>query len=150
MSMPTDHGLPCASYGSGPSVRPANSDGEQLAHEMRLRARLFFAVQSLPAKPLMRPAYSHQPLPCEHESPQPAATSPFLHVVSKLSGPVTSYLLVPSESIMPCSVTMPAMRLCTPQLYVPTPPGPVFDATSPATRPPVLWPTMMMFFFGDG
>ena len=73
---------------------------------------------------LTRPAYSHQPLPWEQESPHPAATSPFLHVVSKLSGPVTSYLLVPSESIMPCSVTIPAMRLCTPQFVVFTPLGP--------------------------
>src|SRR5690349_21111619 len=114
--MPGVHGLPCASNGRGPSVRPANSEGEHDAHEIRLSERLFFATQSLPAKPLIRAAYSHQPLPCAHESPHPAATSPFLHVVSKLSGPVTSYLLVPSESTMPCSVTTPAMRLCTPQL----------------------------------
>src|SRR6185369_9765935 len=101
MSRPTAHGLPCASYGRDPSLLPVHSDGEQLAHPVSIIARLLLETQSAAEKPLMRPAYSHHPLPCAHELPNPAIASPFLHVVSKLSGPATLYLLVPSESIMP-------------------------------------------------
>src|ERR1700760_658459 len=47
---------------------------------------------------------------------------------------------------MPLIDTTPAMRSCTPQSNVPTPLGPVFDATLNATRAPVEWQTRMMFF----
>src|SRR5262245_7755362 len=118
MSRPTAHGLACASYGSEPSFRPVHADGEQLAHEVSMRARLFFATQSAAGKPPTRAAYSHQPFPTAHPSPKPMIASPYLQLASKLAMPATLYLLLPSWSTMPCTVTTPAMRSCTPQSKV--------------------------------
>src|SRR5690242_2969451 len=98
-----------------------------------MSAALLLATQSAAGKPPTLPAYSHQPLPSAHESPKPMMGSPFLHVVTKLAGPTTLYLLVPSESTMPWMDTTPAIRPCTPQLCVFTPPGPTLAATSKAT-----------------
>src|SRR5689334_1019716 len=49
--VPTAYGLPCASNGSGPSFQPVHSDGEQLAVEISISARLFLATQSAAGKP---------------------------------------------------------------------------------------------------
>lgn len=87
MSRPTASGLPCASYGSEPSLRPVQALGEQLPQPVSMRARFCCATQSAAGKPSTRAAYSHQPLPGAHESPKPARASPFLQPLSKLIGP---------------------------------------------------------------
>ena len=51
---------------------------------------------------------------------------------------------------MPWMVTTPPIRLCTPQLVLPTPPVPTFAATSRATRAPLLWPIRMTLEAGAG
>ncbi|TMA62657.1 MAG: hypothetical protein E6J68_13510 [Deltaproteobacteria bacterium] len=150
MSSPSAHGLAWASYGSDPSLHPVQAAGEQLAHDVSISARLFFATQSPAPNPSTRPAYSHQPLPGAQEEPKPAIASPSLQAVSKLVKPTTLYLLLPSASTMPWMVTTPAMRFCTPQSVLPTPPGPTLAATSNATRAPLLWPIRTMFDAGAG
>jgi len=89
MSRPSAQGLACASYGSDPSLQPVHAAGEQLAHDVSMSARLFFATQSPASRPSTRPAYSHQPLPGAQDEPKPEMASPFLHAVSKLVGPAT-------------------------------------------------------------
>src|SRR6185369_17406218 len=148
MSRPTAHGLACASYGSDPSLRPVHADGEQLPHDVSMSARSFCATQSAAGELSTRPTHSQKPFPGAHESPKPVMASPFLQEVSKLAMPATLYLLLPMSSITPCSVTTPAMRLCTPQSWVPTPPVPKFAATSMAARAPFEWPIRITFFRG--
>src|SRR2546425_5422246 len=148
MSSPTAHGLAWASYGSDPSLHPVHAAGEQLAHDVSISARLFLATQSPAPSPSTRPAYSHHPLPGAQEEPKPEIASPFLQAVSKLVKPTALYLLPPSASTMPWTVTTPAIRLCTPQSALPTPPVPTLAATSSATRAPLLWPIRMMFEAG--
>src|ERR1051325_7694432 len=150
MSRPTAHGLACASYGSEPSVLPPNADGEQLPHEVSIRARLFFATQSAAGRESIRAAHSQKPLPGTQVLPKKYAMSASLHPVSKLVGPTTLYLLDPISSMTPCSVTTPAIRLCTPQSWELTPPVPKFAATSIDARAPIECPIRMMFFAGAG
>src|SRR6185436_16702703 len=112
--------------------------------------RLCCPTQLAAATPLTLPAYSHQPLPGTPAPNTELITSLFLHVATKSVNPTALYLLLCSPSIMPLIETTAAIRLWTPQSCVPTPPGPVFDATSNATRPPVLWPIKTMFRAVDG
>src|SRR5262245_10717034 len=145
MLRPTENGLPWAANGNEPSLLPVHSAGEQLVCEISTRERLFWPTQLAAATPLTRPAYSHQPLPGTPAPKIPASASVFLHVVTKSVNPTALYLLDWSPSIIPLIETTAAIRLWTPQFWVPTPPGPVFDATSKATRAPVLWPIRMIF-----
>src|SRR3954466_13202864 len=115
MLRPTENGLPPAANGSEPSLVPFHSDGEQLPAEIRTRERLCWPTQLAAAKPLTLPAYSHQPLPGVAPPNTARMASPSLHVVTKLNGPTTLYLLLLRPSSMPLIETTPAIRSWTPQ-----------------------------------
>src|SRR4051812_33352807 len=109
MLRPWENGLPSAASGNEPSLLPVHSDGEQLPAEIKTRDRLCCATQSAEATPLTSPAYSHQPLPGALTPKIPRMRLPSLQVVTKLSGPATLYLLLCRPSIMPLTVTTPAI-----------------------------------------
>src|SRR5439155_8981501 len=144
MLAPTAHVDGGRSAGPEPSGLRSNADGEKLPREVSIRGRLFFATQSAAGRESMRAAHSQKPLPGTQVLPKKFAMSASLHSVSKLAGPTTLYLLDPISSMTPCSVTTPAIRLCTPQSCELMPPVPKFAATSIDARAPIECPIRMM------
>ena len=102
----------------------AASGKARASSAVSMRARFCCATQSAAGDVSTRPTHSQKPFPGAHESPNPMIASPFLHDDSKLAIPTTLYLLLPISSMTPFNVTTPAMRLCTPQSRVLTPPVP--------------------------